>query len=135
MGNNVTPYREESSRRIQFLIDEYCSGSQQVFADRCKIGKSSVSQYVKGVNAPTNLRASEIAKVFGVNPVWIMGFDAPMLNTTPAESIDKLRQDEMTLLVNYNKLDDMDKGLIQGQILGLLQNDKYKKDLSEAPAV
>lgn len=68
----------ESRKRIIYLIDTYCDGKQQVFADKCGIGKSSVSQYVNGTNTPGNIHASRIAFAFDVNIMWVMGFDAPM---------------------------------------------------------
>ena len=74
-------YSLQSMERIRQLIDERCGGSQQVFADRVDINKASVSQYVNGHNAPTNLTAGKIAKAFGVNPAWVMGFDVPITAT------------------------------------------------------
>ena len=132
MGNNMTPYREESSKRIQYLIDTFCEGSQQIFADKCKIGKSSVSMYVKGTNAPTNLRALDIAKAFGVNPVWVMGFEADMYSSICSSSETGYSQNTLVHISNYERLDDEDKRYIDGLIAGMLRNEKYKKDSSEA---
>ena len=64
--------------RIKSLINDYCEGSQQKFADRCGISKYSVSQYVNGSNAPGNVSAAKIAKAFDLDPLWVMGFDVPM---------------------------------------------------------
>lgn len=69
---------KESRNRIIYLIDTYCSGKQQIFADKCGIGKSSVSQYVNGTNTPGNIHASRIAEAFGVNIMWVMGFPTSM---------------------------------------------------------
>ena len=68
----------ESRKRIKYLIDTYCDGKQQTFADKCGIGKSSVSQYVNGTNTPGNIHASRIAEAFGVNFLWVMGHDTAM---------------------------------------------------------
>lgn len=76
MKRQPTKEELESQKRIIELINERCNGSQQQFADRAGIGKSSVSQYVNGTNFPSNKRAAQIAKAFNVNPVWVMGFDA-----------------------------------------------------------
>lgn len=64
-------------KRIIYLINEFCNGSQQEFADRAGIGKSSVSQYVNGSNSPGNITSGKIAAAFSVNPAWVMGFDVP----------------------------------------------------------
>ena len=67
-----------AQERIKYLIETYCEGSQQRFAERCKVSKYSVSQYVNGSNAPGNLSAAKIADAFNVNPLWVMGFEEPM---------------------------------------------------------
>lgn len=73
-------YSKQSMERVTQLIEERCGGSQQAFADKVDINKASVSQYANGHNAPTNLTAGKIAKAFGVNPAWVMGFDVPMVD-------------------------------------------------------
>lgn len=67
-----------AQERIKYLIETYCEGSQQRFAERCRVSKYSVSQYVNGSNAPGNLSAAKIADAFNVNPLWVMGFEEPM---------------------------------------------------------
>lgn len=64
--------------RIISLIETQCNGSQQAFADKVGIGKASVSQYVNGTNSPGKMTTQKIASAFGVNLVWMMGYDAPM---------------------------------------------------------
>lgn len=86
MKRAPTEIELNSQKRIKQLIDSRCGGSQQIFADRVGIGKSSVSQYVNGTNFPTNVRAKQIADIFGVSPMWIMGFDVPMVEEQPTEA-------------------------------------------------
>lgn len=74
----------KSRERIIKIINENCNGSQAEFAQRVGIGKSSVSQYVNGRNFPSNVRAGQIAHAFGLNPMWVMGFDVPK-HASPAE--------------------------------------------------
>lgn len=76
--NELNRYETQARERIVFLIDNYCSGSQQRFADLTGINKASVSQYVNGRNTPSNITAGKIAFAFNVNPPWVMGFDVPM---------------------------------------------------------
>lgn len=90
MKRNVTEIELNSQKRIKLLIDSKCGGSQQVFADRVGIGKSSVSQYVNGTNFPTNIRAKQIADVFNVSPMWVMGFDVSMTDGTSDENYKNL---------------------------------------------
>lgn len=81
MKREPSKYEKTSQERIIYLIKTFCNGSQQEFANRVGIGKSSVSQYVNGANFPSNLRAGQIAEAFGINPVWVAGYDAPMKKT------------------------------------------------------
>lgn len=90
MKRQPTPEERKSQERILYLIDEYCDGKQQIFADRVQIGKSSVSQYKKGTNFPTNKRAVQIAKAFNVQPMWVMGFDVPMREERSALSYENI---------------------------------------------
>ena len=78
MKREPTEIERNSQQRIIQLISQFCDGSQQIFADKVGIGKSSVSQYVNGTNFPTNVRAAQIADYFKVSPMWVMGFDVPM---------------------------------------------------------
>lgn len=78
MKREATLEERTSSERIKYLIDTYCNGSQNEFARRVGIGKSSVSQYVNGTNFPGNIRAKQIADAFFVEPMWVMGFQSDM---------------------------------------------------------
>lgn len=106
---DLTRFEKQSKERIAYLIDRYCSGSQQRFADMTDINKASVSQYVNGKNTPSNVTAGKIAFAFNVNPAWVMGFDVPMkkestivspeeaqyyLDPEVAEMAQKLHDDE-----------------------------------------
>lgn len=72
----LSQYEELSRARIKQLIDAYCNGSQQVFAERTGLNKASVSQYMNGKNTPSTKTAEKIAKAFGCDPEWVMGFSS-----------------------------------------------------------
>ncbi|MFR6462050.1 MAG: helix-turn-helix domain-containing protein [Anaerostipes hadrus] len=42
------------------------------------VSKASISQYLNGSHAPSNISSGKMAKILNVNPVWLMGFDVPM---------------------------------------------------------
>ena len=42
-----------------------------------KLGKSALSQYVNGVQAPDQKRLALLALVFDVSEAWLMGYDVP----------------------------------------------------------
>lgn len=73
---------EITAKRIKEAMNDM-NITQQELADRCKIGKSSISHYVNGTNEPGNKSAYILSKVLNVNPAWLMGFDVPKkLNKT-----------------------------------------------------
>lgn len=84
-----TDEKKKSQDRIQEIINEYANGSQQELADACGVAKSSISQYVNRTNSPGNMTAAKIGKRYGLNPLWIMGFDVPK---TAKESADEFRK-------------------------------------------
>lgn len=82
--NEMTIFEKNAMLRINQLIEEYCEGSQQRFAEKTQLNKASVSQYVNGKNVPSSITAGKIADIFHINPAWLMGFDVPMKSVTPA---------------------------------------------------
>lgn len=137
--NEMTIYEKRSRERINNLITTFCEGSQQRFSERTKLNKASVSQYVNGKNTPSNITASKIAKEFGVDPAWLMGFDVPMepvpsgsgLSTAPASSPVapvQLRSDESELLVKYNLLNGIGKKEANRHMNYLCSQEEYIKD-------
>ena len=51
----------------------------QELADKSGVSKASISQYVNGSHAPSNISSGKMASVLNVNPLWLMGFDVPMI--------------------------------------------------------
>ena len=73
-----TELERKARERIQKLVNDYCSGSQQELSNRTGVAKASISQYVNGKNVPSNITARKLGKPFGINPAWLMGFDVQM---------------------------------------------------------
>lgn len=139
MKKDATEYEKTSARRIRQLIDEYCEGKQQIFAEKTGIGKSSVSQYVNETNYPNNKTCGIIAKTFGLNPMWVMGFNEDKKRSAPlrftalpfteedrktfAKQIhdsmalhELLDNDEVDMIREFRKLDDIDRQFIMSVI-------------------
>lgn len=51
----------------------------QELAEQSKVNKASISQYINGSHAPSNISSGKMGPVLGVNPLWLMGFDVPMI--------------------------------------------------------
>ena len=74
-----TELERKARERIQKLVNDYCSGSQQELSNRTGVAKASISQYVNGKNVPSNFTAEKLGRPFRISPAWLMGFDVPMI--------------------------------------------------------
>lgn len=101
MKNRIT------AQRLSIALDVNNMKAQEL-ADRSGVNKASISQYINGSHAPSNISAGKMAAVLGVDPVWLMGFDVPML-PTKGDNPRELRSDESALLANYNSLNETGK--------------------------
>lgn len=54
----------------------------QELADKSGVSKASISQYINGSHAPSNISSGKMAKILNVNPLWLMGFDVPSFMET-----------------------------------------------------
>lgn len=77
-------YLLTSSRLREALDDNHMT--QQQLSDKSKVAKASISHYVNGSHEPGNKSAYMMAKVLGVSPAWLMGFDVPKIPQTDPET-------------------------------------------------
>lgn len=95
-------------------------------------GKSSISQYLSGVNAPRQNRLYILAKVLNVSEAWLMGYDVPMDRTPDAlrstSKYSNLPSKQRNILLQYDLLNLSGQEKVAEYITDLLENDKYKKD-------
>ena len=101
--------------RVLSLIDDRCDGKAQAFADKAGIAKASVSHYKHRLHAPSQDHAYLIGRAFGVNPMWVLGFEVPMESDesphrllVPAHNLAELTRDKamMKALDTYLSLPD-----------------------------
>jgi len=72
---------KETSKRLKDALDR--KGMKAAELSRLsQVNKGSISQYINGSHSPSNTNAVKMAHVLGVNPVWLMGFDVPMIDET-----------------------------------------------------
>lgn len=74
----------KTASRLREILDERRM-TQQELADKAQMNKSSVSHYMNGSNEPSSKSAFMMAKVLGVTPAWLMGFDVPKYPDKPIE--------------------------------------------------
>lgn len=114
---------EVSAKRIKELIDQKCGGSQQKFADLCGIGKYSVSQYVNAKNSPGNFTAVKISRVFGVDPLWIMGENVPKFKSTVNMTVEMTNYEE-SMFHKYRSLPPTQRKLVDDMINTLYEAER-----------
>lgn len=68
MINEIT-----AKRLLQAMTD--ANLTQKELSDKSGVSESSVSQYINGTHAPSNVSAGKLAEALNVSPVWLMGFD------------------------------------------------------------
>lgn len=103
----------------------------QDLVERTGIPKASISHYLNGYYCPTSSKAEKMAKVLGVSPVWLMGFDVPKVdwmvtdkdgNSFLVESTDK----GYTLSADYRKLSPDSQKRLLAYMQKLLELDKME---------
>lgn len=111
----------------------------QELADRSGVSKSSISQYVNGSHAPSNISSGKIGKVLNVNPLWLMGFDVPMERTNVVSSnsitfynVHCESKSEADLVLAYRKLSDISKRKVSAYANNLLEIEKADHELKAA---
>ncbi len=116
-----------SKQRINELM-AYFGLSQTELCKKTGLQKSALSNYLNGDREPRQNQISLIADPFGVNPAWIMGYDAPMFmpeDTDRAKDIRsayltntfKLSDDEVELIEAYRLLDETGKEYTRNFVL------------------
>ncbi|WP_190288335.1 helix-turn-helix domain-containing protein [Lactococcus protaetiae] len=72
-----------------------------------KLSKSTLSQYVNGIQSPDQNRIYLLAQTFGVSEAWLMGFDVPMLESErpkpPTPIVEKITKVSSKLEPHVNK--------------------------------
>lgn len=100
-----------TSKRLKEVLDEFDMKPQEL-ADKTGINKSSISQYVNGSHAPSNITAGKMAEVFKVNPVWLMGFDVEKRKEYSEESANS----DYDLSKKMSQLSSRDKEIVLNMI-------------------
>ena len=84
---------EVTAKRLSIALSNLNMRPQEL-AQKSGVNKASISQYMSGAHAPSNISSGKIGAVLGVNPLWLMGFDVPMERNANKNSASVL----------YNKL-------------------------------
>lgn len=89
----------ETAMRIKKAL-EINDMNAQTLAEKSGVAKASISHYVNGRNEPSNISALKMGKVLGVNPMWLMGYDEPMIKTKTLDLSD-FSEDQIARILSY----------------------------------
>ena len=95
---------ENTSKRLKIALSNKNLTAQEL-ADKSGVSKASISQYVNGSHAPSNVSSSKIAPILDVNPLWLMGFDVDM-NIEWNPKTQEISVEEHSMDKKYNQLID-----------------------------
>lgn len=68
---------ERVARRFSDILARNNMTAKEL-AEQSGVSESSISQYMNGNHKPSNISSGKIARVFGINPLWLMGYDVSM---------------------------------------------------------
>ena len=120
--------------------------TQEELGNRLGVQKSAIRKYEKGIvdNIPRS-RIALMAEIFGVDPVWLMGFeDSDFDDQYNADGklskelqvmddvADTFGDEVRDFLFLLNRLDDVDKARIMERMQTMLEDAKYQKEELQA---
>lgn len=65
---------EKVARRFSDILTRNNMTAKEL-AEQSGVSESSISQYINGNHKPSNISSGKVARVFGINPLWLMGYD------------------------------------------------------------
>lgn len=114
---------ELTAKRLQKALSD-ANMKPQELADKSGVSKSSISQYVNGSHAPSNISSGKMGKVLDVEPMWLMGFDVEMRKEISSESA----KNDIEFLKKFSLLNERDKKIIMSTIDSMLSSKESGAD-------
>lgn len=108
---------ELTAKRLQLALSDM-GISQQELAEKSGVSKASISQYVNGSHAPSNISSGKMGKVLNVEPMWLMGFDVEMRKEISSESA----KNDIAFLEKFSLLNKRDKKIVMSMIDSMILN-------------
>ncbi len=102
---------------------------QVELVEKTGIGKGALSSYISGKYNPKQNNIYKIAKALDVNEAWLMGYDVPMERINQLNKLE-VTNDELELLNNYKKLNDLGKKEANKRVAELTEINKYSNSSS-----
>lgn len=86
---------EVTAKRLRAALDA-ANMIPAVLSERSGVSQSSISQYLSGSHAPSNVSSGKMAEILKCNPVWLMGFDVDPAAIAPAAADGSLSPADLT---------------------------------------
>ena len=93
---------EKTAMRLREALNNKNMRPQDL-ANLSGVNKASISQYLNGSHAPSNISSGKMAKVLGVSAPWLMGFDVSS-SDTPDEKNPEVIAKAMEFYKQYKSL-------------------------------
>ncbi len=71
--------------------------TMRTLGEAVQLNSSTIFRYIHGQIAPKVTTIAAFARLFGVNPTWLMGYDVPMFLSEQAEQAASLSQQYLLL--------------------------------------
>lgn len=106
----------------QRLTELLSTSSENTYtlAEKLALSPATISRYANALMSPKKVTIHALAEVFGVNPDWLMGNNAPKFLSSPAPAIDP---ETLEFARQFTKLSNDEQKLIYSAMQGML-NDK-----------
>lgn len=88
-----------TSNRLREALENANINAQEL-SKKSGVNKASISQYVNGVHAPSNITAYKMGQVLDVSPEWLMGFEVEM---TPQKEIPNYVSGTIEIIDLYSR--------------------------------
>lgn len=113
---------KETARRLQEALDRKGITPSEL-AKKSGVSKASISQYLNGSHAPSNISSAKMANVLHVNALWLMGFDLP----EPRNDIIVSSEGAKVLIEAHDSLNDKGMEKLISYAQDLIASGRYKK--------
>lgn len=107
---------ELTAKRLQIALSNSNMKPQEL-ANKSGVSKASISQYINGSHAPSNISSGKMGKVLGVNPLWLMGFDVTMNKDITSPETAK----NINLIYKFSMLNERDKKIVINMIDSMIE--------------
>ena len=132
MATKYTIQKEVFSDRLKTLMGTKDETTYSL-GDVLNLSAATISRYADGKMSPKITTIYSMANHFNVNPVWLMGYDVPKKLELKEEPPCTITEDEMSLLANYNKLNNLGKQEAIKRVSELTEIPKYSLEKEYIP--